>query len=230
MSKWRSIAGGRRAALVGVTCALGMAAMVTASAASPRAPTHTLTVLVVAGQSNATGAESYVISPTTHRSVFGASPADTAVGLTLWGPFVDPPSLPPRTLDYPQVSSPARRVATFGPEVGLARGLWAVGNRSLVVEKVVANGTTLAVDWRPRGRLFNVLVARTLGLVAWAGAHGERARIGGIYWVQGESDAAMATHSAAYRANLTAFVAALRAALRVTAATPFTLAETTTAP
>ena len=49
-------------------------------AAGSTAPRPTLDILVVAGQSNAVGAQSYVIDPKTHWNVFhdhGSRPADT---------------------------------------------------------------------------------------------------------------------------------------------------------
>jgi hypothetical protein len=192
---------------------------------------HTVVVLVVAGQSNATGAESYVLDPTTHRSIFsGASKADSRVRMSFWGPYFHRSGIPPRSLDYPQVNSSDHHVVTFGPEIGLVRGLWAAGHHSLLVSKVVANGTSLAVNWRLHGKLFDELVGRTRALLNWAASKGWSSSIGGIYWVQGESDALRAPYAAAYDRRLTAFIAAVRAALPCNRATPFVLAETTIAP
>ena len=192
---------------------------------------RSVVVVVVAGQSNATGAESYVVSPSTHRSIFDRHlPADSKVGLSFWGPYYFPAGIPPQPLDYPQINSSEHSVVTFGPEIGLARGLWADGARHLLVEKVVANGTSLAVNWRPHGSLFDILVKRTRTLLAWAASKGWSPSIGGIYWVQGEADSLRATQAAAYRVHLAAFIAAVRSTLPCDRRTPFVLAETTVGP
>jgi len=194
-------------------------------------PLHEAVIVVVAGQSNATGAESYAYDAATKRAVFdGRSAADRGVFLSLDGPFWRQATIPPGPLEYPQVSSANHAQVLFGPEVGLARGLWDAGFHTLAVEKVVRNGSSLAVDWRPGGALFADLVARTRALLAWAAARGDSPSIGGIFWVQGEADALRADESAAYRANLVAFVSALRTALPVSPVAPFVIGETTIAP
>jgi len=194
-------------------------------------PLHSVVVVVVAGQSNATGEESFAVDPVTHRSVFdGTSGADTRSYLSFAGPYWHPAGIPPAPLDFPQVPAADHARAIFGPEVGLARGLWAHGDRDLVVDKVVSDGSSLAIDWRPNGQLFDSLVSKTGSLLEWAVSRGWSPTIGGIFWLQGETDALHATEAASYRRNLTAFIVALRAALPCAPHTPFVLGETTIAP
>jgi hypothetical protein len=184
-------------------------------------------VLVVAGQSNALGAQSYVKDPTTHQDIFTdatRSPADTAV-LLMWAETgvhtsgADP--VPLDTLQHlPNAPSPV-----FGPEVGLARQLYADGDHELLVVKVSYSGTSLAADWQPTRPDFLELVKRVHQALTWAKTRGYAPTIVGFYWMQGEADASKAAWAADYSKNLKLFMKDVRTDLPLGATTPFVIGQ-----
>lgn len=184
-----------------------------------------LDVLVVAGQSNALGYQSFVTDPVTHADVFTdktRSAADSRV-LFMWTESGVPSNgAAPVKLDAPQdlVGAPG---PIFGPEVGLARALWAEGHHSLLVVKVAYSGSGLAEDWMPGDADFQALVARVQQAVAWADQNGFEPRVDGLYWMQGETDAMSATTAAAYGANLSTFLKAVRTDLPMEPRAPIVL-------
>ena len=132
--------------------------------------------------------------------------------------------LPPVKLSTPQILSGVQS-PIFGPEMGLAAGLYADGRRDLLIVKVGFVGTTLAEDWATSGILYQTLVTTTQDALAWAASNGWSATVGGVYWLQGESDAEHLKMADAYAANLTAFIASLRTDLALSPTTPFVLGE-----
>ena len=191
----------------------------------PTGPVPHLTLLVVAGQSNAIGSQSYVVDPSTHRDVFagsGASPADEHVLLTWDESGVTEEHLSPVALGTPQ-DPPGTQSPIFGPEVGLARSLYAAGRRHLLVVKVCFSGTSLAVDWRVSGDLFARLVSSVRAAQRWASANGWSASVGAVYWVQGETDAEHGDMASTYGANLLRFISSARADLGLNRRTPFVI-------
>lgn len=106
----------------------------------------------------------------------------------------------------------------FGPEITLARAARSVDSHPIAVIKVAYYGTNLAENWQPDApggeRLYARLgehLARALELLQ---ARGDRYRIGGFFWMQGETDGAKAESARAYAANLTAFIARVRKDLK----------------
>jgi hypothetical protein len=215
--------------VVAALLALSGAAAVPGASAStkPRLPPN-LIVLVVAGQSNALGYQSFVIDPKTHKDVFtdkGASPADRRVLFTFRDSGVSGGALPPGWLDTPQKRTGASS-PVFGPEIGLARYLYNAGHKNLLVVKVAISGSSLAVDWAPHGEDLSLLVSRVQAAMAWATNHNLRPTIGGFYWVQGERDATDRAYAADYRTNLVHFIANVRHDLLLKSWTPFAIAQT----
>jgi hypothetical protein len=164
-------------------------------------------IVVVAGQSNALGAQSYVKDPTTHQDIFTdatRSPADTAVHLMWIETGVHTSGAVPVPLDtlqhLPHAPSPV-----FGPEVGLARQLYA--------------------DGQPRRPDLIALVQRVHQAVAWASSHGYDPTIVGFYWMQGEADASKAAWAADYSKNLKLFMQEMRTDLPLGATTPFVIGQ-----
>jgi len=191
-------------------------------------PFRHLTVLVVAGQSNAIGFESYAIDPVTHRHVLATAPIHSASQHSLidWVESGVPDSgATPVALSTPQqlVGAPS---PIFGPEVGLASSLYAAGHQGLLIVKVAFAGTSLAVDWASSGVLYRHLVTTTRAAMAWASSQWWSATIGAIYWIQGETDAEHAPMAANYATHLRAFLRTLRSDLGVDARTPVVLART----
>jgi Carbohydrate esterase, sialic acid-specific acetylesterase len=146
-----------------------------------------LDVLVVAGQSNALGYASYVIDPKTHKDVFtdsSRSPADHTA-LLIWDESGVLSSVAaPVLLDTPQrltgSSSPI-----FGPEVGLARALYADGQWHVLVVKVAIDGSSLAEDWLPGQTDFKATLADVKAAETWARREGWVPSAKALYWFQG---------------------------------------------
>jgi hypothetical protein len=115
----------------------------------------------------------------------------------------------------------------FGPEIGLARQLWADTGRSLTIVKAAAAATSLADNWVPSNAngLFPIMVSDVTGLMATDAAAGQFDVLGGFYWYGGESDAAFQATADAYRQNLKSFILALRSDLPMANTAPIVLAK-----
>lgn len=195
-------------------------------------------IVVVAGQSNADGAESFVLDPPTGFDLFGAKghPADASTKL-VWTNLVNNVGPPPTTLK--SIGTDAGKYgsgqATFGPEVGLARGLYDQGRKNLIILKVSYGGLSLGTN--PNGQDWNVhsnneayasLVNRMKGVQAWVKSQGGTASVDGFYWVQGEGDTTPAL-APQYEANLRDLVTRSRADLGMSPQAPFVIAKTSLA-
>jgi len=97
-----------------------------------------------------------------------------------------------------------------GPWLPFALDMVAMG-RDMAVGVVCQGSTSLAVDWAPAGALSNKLI-EVAGIML-AGAT-QPAEIAGLWWIQGEQDATDAGWAAAYEANLIAWIAAMRTAIK----------------
>lgn len=197
---------------------------VVASSATPSTP---LAIVVVAGQSNALGEQSYVVDPKTHENIFTdatGSAADHSVRLMWAETGVHTSGATPVFLDtlqhLPHAPSPV-----FGPEVGLARALYADGYHQLLVVKVAYAGTSLAADWGPQRPDFLELLRRVHRARAWATANGFEPSIVGFYWLQGEADAAKAAWAKDYARNLHRFIGNVRSKLGLSSDVPFVLGQ-----
>lgn len=206
---------------------------------APSRPTTALAprlVLVVAGQSNANGYESYAVDPVT-RVNFMAAPytdgADTHDLLT-WLPWseLQGAGATPVPLDSPQqVLDGTTPVTVFGPELGLARQLWTDTKRTVTIVKAAYEGTSLAVNWNPARKgtppdgLYRAAVAKVLAVVTADAAAGQFDVVGGIYWYQGETDATKPAWANAYQAHLAALIAAFRTDLPMSPTAPVVLVK-----
>ena len=211
-------------------CAAALAAVVGVRLGEPpaSAAARHLDVVVVAGQSNALGFESYVIDPRTHHNLFtnaSRSPADRRVLLTWDESGVRASGPDPVPLDTPQfrggVTSPI-----FGPEVGLGRLLYADGHHHLLIVKVAMSGTSLAEDWLPGDADYRALLHQVGSATSWARANGWAPSLDALYWFQGESDAMEADTAAAYESNLRVFLGAVRSSLGLGRYRPVVVAQT----
>lgn len=203
---------------------------------TPSAPTRGVPhriLLVVTGQSNALGATSFPIDPTTGIDYLARpyrNEADTRSLITWPGwwelaPPVTPSGLVP--LDTPQylnLSTPP--VQIFGPELGLARQIWSDTRQAVTIDKVVFSNSSV-VQWSPNspsciyaGMIW--IVKQTMARDATAG---QLDTIGAFYWYQGESDAGDPTLYPSYQANLTAFIADVRSDLPTDATAPVVLSK-----
>lgn len=200
----------------------------------PSAPSSTLTtrlVLLVAGQSNAMGAESYAIDPTTKNNYFKAPYVNGADRLSTitWNISL--------VLDTPNgtfapLTTPQRLVSVsglrqiFGPEISLARRLYESGVESVGVMKVAFAGTSLANDWSPTsGKLYGAMIRFVHDQMRRDAASGVVDVLGAAYWFQGESDSVDAAMAHEYQKNLFAFIPALRLDLPFTPRAPVVLVK-----
>ncbi len=205
----------------------------------PSAPTVPLApnlVLVVAGQSNATGIESFAVDPVTGVDYLAPPYTDgaDAADLLTWEPWqvLPAPATTPVPLDAPQVSTADGAPAVFGPEIGLARQLWADTGRTATIVKAACPGSLLAQDWLPTGTsvdpctgLFASTVDTVTGVMAADAAAGTFDVLGAVYWYQGESDASVPDDARHYRGNLRTLIRDLRSSLPLAPTAPVVLAK-----
>jgi len=192
-------------------------------------------LLVVAGQSNAVGTESYAFDPTTFTDYLAppyTNEADATSAIT-WVPSAHSGLLPVPDgrlvgLDTPQIlDSPSTPVQVFGPEIGLARQVWANTRQPVTIVKAAIGSTSLATDWDPTtpNGYYAQMVAEVSATMSADAAEGQLDTIGAVYWYQGEDDAANASWYPKYESNLTDFIAHLRADLPLNSAAPIVLAK-----
>jgi Carbohydrate esterase, sialic acid-specific acetylesterase len=201
------------------------------SCVSPVGAIETIDVVLVAGQSNAVGAdaapEKLPADPLDAQVKFwwrcGDPPPDShdsASGqwLTLQAQPLGNPITPRQGRQYGNFLQPT---GGFGPEIGLARTLVANSDRPLAIIKVAFSGTHVDGDWDPnlkpgdpgvteqdcRGACYRSLVHETRQ--ALQALTDFQPRLVGLVWVQGESDAAE-QRVASYQQNLTELFTALR--------------------
>ena len=178
----------------------------------PSATLPVRVVVVVAGQSNATG----VAAPGSNFPAISLSTeADEQARLT-WDPF---DYLPVPRSGWLPLSTPQQAkgssAPSFGPEVGLARTAFLEGHVNLSVVKVTYGGTSLARGWtpaRPSG-LFAEMVRFTKRQLTLDQGAGVIDVLRGFVWFQGENDALSLVDAANYKENLTALLSATRSAL-----------------
>ncbi len=183
-------------------------------------------LLIVAGQSNAVG----------YNGVPGELPRDEAdQRILFWWRCGDPPpdehdstsggrwtvlqaqplGNPKRPKQGRQYGNFAQPEGGFGPEIGLARTLYAQEQKPLAVVKAAFSGTGLERDWNPAdpgegGSCYRALVAEVRSAIAAAKAQkGITLRPRALAWVQGESDA-NADDARRYAQNLGNMLSALR--------------------
>lgn len=182
-------------------------------------------LLIVAGQSNAVGAD-------TDPGEMLTSEADQHI--MFWWKCGDPPPdehdstsggkwshLQAQPLGDPKKPRQGRQYGNFahpdggfGPEINFARTLYARENKPLAVIKVAFSGTGLRRDWDhtdpgEAGACYRSLISETRAAIDAAKKDGIELRPRAFGWVQGESDA-NANDSAIYARNLDAMLTAIR--------------------
>ncbi len=192
-----------------------------AGTSPPTAPTKFYkqrTLLIVAGQSNALGYGSFAVDPDTRTNYYQApyrNGADSASTIT-WAhlSLIPMPADHPVKLSSPQIFTLAdgsqRRI--FGPELSLARDLYANHKLAVTFVKATWGGTSLAYYWdvHRSDSLFWQLVDHYNVLVQADAAKGQLDTLGMIYWYQGEHDMVTPADADAYQANLVDLVSNLR--------------------
>jgi lysophospholipase L1-like esterase len=187
-------------------------------------------LLIVAGQSNAVGAD-------TDPGEMLTSEADQHI--MFWWKCGDPPPdehdstsggkwthLQAQPLGNPKKPRQGRQYGNFahsdggfGPEINFARTLYARENKPLAVIKVAFSGTGLRRDWDhtdtgEAGACYRSLISETRAAIDAAKKDGIELRPRAFGWVQGESDA-NANDSVIYARNLDAMLTAIRKELDI---------------
>lgn len=195
-------------------------------------------VLIVAGQSNAAGAESLSVDLANNIDVFGAQtlqPADTQVQMLFDNTFNNDSMsrINPVPLNTPQRAN-SSEAAIFGPEVGLARKLHELGRRRIVILKVTVGAVPLAedgstpFDWNVNStnEAYQRLKERAGSLFESIEAQGAKYSVDGFYWMQGEADAGNTTFANQYEQNLRNLVAAAKTDFEMPADAKFVIGQT----
>lgn len=181
-------------------------------------------VVIVAGQSNAMGATSFVVDPTTHVNFFAApytSSADVHDAIN-WQPF-DLTSLSngvPVALDTPQIFYGHQ---IFGPELAIARTLAHDRGVTVTIIKTAETNTSLSYNWDPARATgsFVVLLNQVHLVMQHDAANGQLDVLASFVWYQGESDANLG--AAIYKNELINFVSSLRSRLAMSPNAPIVL-------
>ncbi len=195
-------------------------------------------ILVVAGQSNANGAQSLTVDPANGIDVFGAQsvqPADSQTQFAFENFFNNSSfgngkaTIVP--LNTPQTAD-SNTPAQFGPEVGLARRLYELGRRRVIIVKVAAGGTALnqnanLQDWNvnSNNELYQALKDRFADVTGYLDDQGATYSLDGFYWMQGEADVDL-PHAQLYEQNLKDLIAAVKTDFPVKSDTQFVLGKT----
>lgn len=182
-------------------------------------------LLIVAGQSNAVG----------YNAIPGELSADeNDQKILFWWRTGDPPPddhdstsgrkwthLQSQPLGTPKLPKEGRQYGNFaqpeggfGPEIGLARTLFAKEQKPLALIKVAFSGTGLQRDWNHTdpgegGSCYRALIEETRAAIASAKEQGITLRVRAFAWIQGESDA-NANDSELYAQRLREMISALR--------------------
>ncbi len=106
----------------------------------------------------------------------------------------------------------------FGPEIGIGRTLVEFNESNPGIIKFTRGGTNLDEDWDPDATSGHMLYSELLSQIDEATSlltnAGHSYTLKGLFWAQGASDATEA-RTAVYEANLTEFIARLRADLGI---------------
>jgi len=220
-------------------------AKVTSTGTAPTAAVPDRRLLIVAGQSNAVGAGA-LFDPVPASTYFqapylnGADSHDLLSWSSVVGASEAPPGVGPVALDTPQ---PCCNTATgavapievplFGPEIGLARQIWADTGNPVTIVKSAVGGTSLYKDWNPSNGswsgthpgLYGTMINQVKSVMSYDAAHGQLDVIDAAYWIQGETDAETTLWANSYQSNLSRFIADVRSNLPMNAAAPFVLGQ-----
>jgi len=172
-------------------------------------------VFLLAGQSNATGVESFAIEPGTKVDYFKkpyASPADLASKIN-WFPWTMQPEpgstwQPLKTPQY-EKSDTFRQWPIFGPEVGFARQMWKIAQRPVYIIKSTYPGASLSDHWAPSANLYQLTVSSTMSRLQTDAKRGDVDVLGGVIFYQGEADMAEPVNAPQFGSNLNSFLDAL---------------------
>lgn len=97
----------------------------------------------------------------------------------------------------------------FGIEVSLGQKLSRNRKKPVAFVKYAVNGTSLADDWKPDGKLYTNAITRVQQAINSL-SYTETLEIAGFFWIQGEKDALNETAAIYYERNLVQFIERIR--------------------
>ncbi len=221
--------------LLSTNLAIALVAGIHGARSQPLFAADTLDILIVAGQSNAVGADT---DPgqlpadeidTSIRFLFrtGDPPPDahdSTSAADAWAVLGPQPRGNPAPRDQPrQWGNFSHPAGGFGPEISFARKLahrasdTTQTKTALAVVKVALSGTSVADDWDPlgqneRGACYRALLDEVREAKSLAEKQGFNVRLRALLWIQGESDATP-TDAPHYASRLQKMLQSLRADL-----------------
>jgi hypothetical protein len=189
-------------------------------------------VIVIAGQSNATGWGANDVDPSGYDFTAWPYASDAyAQDQMSWYERGIGIQVAPVPIGTPRPDTYENGTPTFGLENGLVRQLYADGHRQpLTVVNVSFGGSSLATSWNPAATNpvysdFMKMANEVNAVVAYDAGQGQQDRLIGFYWFQGETDAVHLSQALSYQSNLTNFIGAVRDRLPGATGLPFTIVE-----
>jgi len=177
--------------------------------ADDKATAPPVRVFLVAGQSNAEGADTHAAEIDNYPPFVGAGAPQSKA--KIWYELGGPGG---STSGGWIPMQPATQSNIFGPELTFARKVTLETGARVAIVKSASGGTNLAVDWDPGNPAGQQMYQRTLTLLQNALAdltsQGIPWRLEGVLWQQGENDMLDSVFVAQYGARLTALMARLR--------------------
>ncbi|MCP3904106.1 MAG: sialate O-acetylesterase [Planctomycetes bacterium] len=174
---------------------------------------ETLRVFLLAGQSNAEGADTHASQVDTFPPFIGAGAPQSDV--LFW---YETSSEPLTSGDWIALQPELQR-QILGPELTFARKVKGSSSGPIAIIKSTQGGTNLAVDWDPDNPAGAQLYERTMTLMQTALTDltndGIAWTLEGVLWHQGENDMLNNEYVAQYGARLTNLIARFRADLAV---------------
>jgi len=168
-------------------------------------PTQTrknYSIIVVAGQSNAVGSESYVQQSPAFRDnhrAYSAYPMSFKI-------YSSSDKSSPVNIRTAQTDGAKKQI--FGPEIGLARTMYEKGKRDVVIVKVAEGGTPLhkrdGHDWNiaSSNENYDDMIKQVKIASKWVSDRGATYQIDGLIWMQGETDTVYADGANRYYTNI----------------------------
>lgn len=168
---------------------------------------ETINVVLLAGQSNASGRADATELP--------ASTFDAEIEFFYDTDVTGASTRTDSSGDFVQLAPPG---STFGPEMTLGRTLYHQGMRNLAIVKITRGGTNLRTDWEKGNdngdQMYALFIETVSSALDTIRQRGDSANLLGMVWHQGEGDAGHeANNPGSYQANLTQFIADVRSDL-----------------
>lgn len=173
-------------------------------AASPTVSAKTVNVVLVAGQSNASGRATVADLP--------SNPFDAHVDFFYDTDITGASTRVNSAGQFVQLTPPG---STFGPEMALGRILSQKKIADLAIVKVTRGGTNLRTDWEKGNtngdQMYSLFIDTVTDAFDVLQDRGDIVNVLGMAWHQGESDAGNeANNPGNYQANLTQFISDVR--------------------